>query len=247
MENYHTCQKKKWGNSNQNDIKINALKQAQKSHLFTSKDIKPSSGEIEHVSQWLQKMGEGSNSGTGLKLCWMREAGIEEGKTSRAQTSTVYWMHSPLMFWSLFQINLISYLLPVSVYRCVNVCGGTLRGQKRVSENLALELEAVFRVDFIFLQKQQALSTAELTCPAPKALTRWCQYLNFFEFVFPVSVFSWFSVIWTYLLACWEGFKVVCRKTFILKFWILVISDSQLWAEGNLQVKEEIGITLCWS
>lgn len=185
-----------------------------------------------------------------LKLRWMREADIEEGKTSRAQTSTVYWIHSPLMFWSLFRINLISYLLPVSVYRYVNMCGGTLRGQKRVSENLTLELETVVSLPVwtSFLYKSSKLSQLlSWPVPAPKALTQWCQYLNFFEFVFAVSFFSWFSVIWTYLLVCWEGFKVVCRKMFILKFWILVISDSQLQAEGNLQVKEEIGISLCWS
>lgn len=45
------AKKKKWGSPNQNDMKINALKQAQKSYLFTNKDIKPLSGKTEHVIQ----------------------------------------------------------------------------------------------------------------------------------------------------------------------------------------------------
>lgn len=201
MENYHTCKKKKkWGSPNQNDMKINALKQAQKSYLFTNKDIKPLSGKTEHVIQWIQKMGGRLKFRHRLKVHWMRrEAGIEEGKTSTAQTSTVYWTHLPLMFWNLFWIHLIPYCLGLCT-GVWNECGGALRGQKRVSENQTLELEAAG--DFVSLQKQQTLSTAELTCPAPKALTRWRQYRNFFEFVFAVSVFSWFSVTWTYLLVC---------------------------------------------
>lgn len=111
-----------------------------------------------------------------LKVRWMRrEAGVEEGKTSSAQTSTVYWTHLPLMFRNLFWIHLISSLLPGSVYRCVKRVWG--RAQ-RPEEGLR-KPDAGVRgsrqppsVNFVSLQKQQALSTAELTCPAPKALTR---------------------------------------------------------------------------
>lgn len=52
---------KKWGNTNQNNIKINVLKLTQKLQLFTNKDTKQLLGKIEHVMWRYRRWRGGSN------------------------------------------------------------------------------------------------------------------------------------------------------------------------------------------
>lgn len=72
-------------------------------------------------------------------------------------------------------------------------------------------------VDLGSLPQQQTLLTAELTLQLLKSSLDGSNISISLGSLFAISGFSWFSVIRTYLLACWSCFNLICRETFILK------------------------------